>query len=97
MTTRAVSRGVASRPRASSTPTRRLAAERSSLLDAEGLARWLGVEVVYVRRLVSERRIPFVKLGKYVRFDPDEVADWVDGLRVQPTPRTASRNRRKNR
>jgi excisionase family DNA binding protein len=97
MTTRAMSRGVASRPLPSSTPTRRLAAERSSLLDAEGLASWLGVEVVYVRRLVSERRIPFVKLGKYVRFDPDEVAGWVDGLRVQPTPRTASRNRRKNR
>ncbi len=72
-------------------------AERPSLLDVEGLAHWLGVEVVYVRRLVSERRIPFLKLGKYVRFDPDEVAGWVDGLRGQPTPRSAARNRRRNR
>jgi excisionase family DNA binding protein len=72
-------------------------AERPSLLDVEGLANWLGVEVVYVRRLVSERRIPFLKVGKYVRFDPDEVAGWVDGLRVEPTPRSAARNRGRNR
>jgi excisionase family DNA binding protein len=71
--------------------------ERPSFLDVEQLANWLGVKVVYVRRLVSERRIPFVKLGKYVRFDPDEMASWVDGLRVEPTPRSAARNRRRNR
>ena len=89
--------GVVSRPQPRSNPARRPMAERPSLLDVEGLANWLGVDVVYVRRLVSERRIPFVKLGKYVRFDPDEVASWVDGLRVEPTPRSAARNRRRNR
>ena len=92
-----MSRGVVSRPRSRSNPARRPMAERPALLDVEGLANWLGVEVVYVRRLVSERRIPFVKLGKYVRFDPDEVAGWVDELRVEPTPRSAARNRRRSR
>ena len=94
MANRALKDDMASGPRAGSYPTRRSNAERPPLLDVDELARWLGVEVVYVRRLVSERRIPFVKLGKYVRFDPDEVLGWVDGLRVQPTPRSASRNRR---
>jgi excisionase family DNA binding protein len=40
------------------------------------------VEVVFVRRLVAERRIPFLKIGKYVRFDSDEVALWIDAQRV---------------
>ena len=80
-----------------SNPQQRQGTGHPSLLDTDGLARWLGVEVVYVRRLVSERRIPFVKLGKYVRFDPDEVAGWVDELRVHPTPRSATRHYRSNR
>jgi excisionase family DNA binding protein len=52
------------------------------LIGVEGLAAWLGVEIVFIRRLVAERRIPFVKIGKYVRFDPVEVAAWVDEQRV---------------
>jgi excisionase family DNA binding protein len=84
-------------PRNFSNPRRRAEGPRAPLLGVDEVAGWLGVEVVYVRRLVSERRIPFVKLGKYVRFDPDEVAGWVDGLRVQPTSRSAARNHRRNR
>jgi len=52
------------------------------LIDCEALASWLGVEIVFVRRLVAERRIPFVKIGKFVRFDPDEVAMWIDDQRI---------------
>ena len=29
------------------------------LIDSEAMAPWLGVEIVFVRRLVAERRIPF--------------------------------------
>jgi excisionase family DNA binding protein len=68
--------------------------EHRPLLDVEGLAEWLGVEVVFVRRLVSERRVPFVKIGKYVRFEPDKVAAWIGGQRVAPTVRWSSRTRR---
>ena len=52
------------------------------MLDVAGLAAWLGVEIVFVRRLVAERRIPFVKIGKYIRFDPVEVTAWIDEKRV---------------
>ncbi|MGA2307338.1 MAG: helix-turn-helix domain-containing protein [Acidimicrobiales bacterium] len=52
------------------------------LIDSEALAAWLGVEIVFVRRLVAERRIPFLKIGKFVRFDPLEVAGWIDDQRV---------------
>ena len=68
-------------------------AQGPRLLDVEGLAGWLGIEVVFVRRLVAERRIPFVKIGRLVRFDPDEVAAWIDGQRV---PAEARRSRRVN-
>ena len=36
----------------------------------------------HVRRLVFERRIPFVKVGRYVRFDAHEITRWIDDHRV---------------
>jgi hypothetical protein len=32
-----------------------------------------------MRRLVEERRVPLVKLGRLVRFDPVEVEAWIGG------------------
>jgi excisionase family DNA binding protein len=52
------------------------------LLDIESVADSLGVSVRHVRRLVAERRIPFVKWGKLLRFDAAEVARWLDAQRV---------------
>jgi len=39
------------------------------LLDIEGVAEVLGVSVRHVRRLVAERRIPYVKWGRFLRFE----------------------------
>ena len=79
-------RNVASPPRKRANPTRRASAELRPLLDVQEVATWLGVDVVFVRRLVSERRIPFLKIGKYVRFDPDEVLFWIRGAPLRPPP-----------
>jgi excisionase family DNA binding protein len=57
---------------------------RSPLLDIPGVADWLGTSPRHVRRLVSERRIPYVKVGHFVRFDEEEVAGWIDEKRVGP-------------
>jgi excisionase family DNA binding protein len=65
-----------------STAARGTAQTRTELIDVEALAAWLGVEVIFVRRLVAERRIPFLKIGKFVRFDPAEVARWINDQRV---------------
>jgi excisionase family DNA binding protein len=54
------------------------------LLDIEGVAQHLGVTERHVRRLVAERRIPFIKWGHLLRFDPDEIVAWLDGARVPP-------------
>jgi excisionase family DNA binding protein len=51
------------------------------LVDIGWVANRLGVTVRHVRRLVAERRIPFVKWGHLLRFDPDEIERWIDGVR----------------
>lgn len=52
-----------------------------SLMDIVAVARRLGVEVRHVRRLVHERRIPYIKWGHLLRFDPAEIEVWLDGAR----------------
>lgn len=54
------------------------------LLNITQVAHLLNVEVRHVRRLVHERRIPFIKWGHLLRFDPDEIQEWVDAYRQQP-------------
>ncbi len=54
------------------------------LWDIQGVADRLGVQVRHVRRLVNERRIPFIKWGHLLRFDPVEVEEWLDGARRPP-------------
>ena len=38
------------------------------LIDKEGAARCLGVEQRFIKRLVSEKRITYVKVGRKIRF-----------------------------
>jgi excisionase family DNA binding protein len=58
------------------------------LLDIETVANLLGVGERYVRRMVAERRIEFVKIGHYVRFDLDVAREWVEDRRRRPDERT---------
>ena len=92
MTTGALSGEAVSPPQKGSIQREQVTAQRPRFLDVEELAGWLGIEVVFVRRLVAERRIPFVKIGRFVRFDPEEIAAWIDGQRVP----TEGRSRRMN-
>lgn len=47
-----------------------------------------------MRRLVAERRMAYVKVGKYIRFDPMDLDKWVSDRRIDPhrahtgTPKT---------
>ena len=52
------------------------------MLTVDQAARRLGTPVRFVRRLVAERRIRFYKVGKYVRFHPDDLADYLSQGRV---------------
>ena len=52
------------------------------LLNIDELAGHLGTSVRHVRRLVAERRIPYIKVGRFVRFDPEEIAGWLQARRT---------------
>jgi excisionase family DNA binding protein len=41
-----------------------------ALIDIQAVAEFLGITTRHVQRLVAERRIPFLKMGRFVRFDP---------------------------
>jgi excisionase family DNA binding protein len=51
------------------------------LLTIEQLAERLGVSIRHIRRLIAERRVPYLKVGWFIRFDPAEIAAWLDGAR----------------
>jgi excisionase family DNA binding protein len=58
--------------------------ELPRLVDIETLAASLGVSVRHVRRLVQERRIPYIKWGHLLRFDPTDVRAWVNEATIAP-------------
>ena len=47
------------------------------LMTYKDTARTLGIAETTLRRWVSERRIPHLKLGRAVRFDPQELDRWI--------------------
>lgn len=53
------------------------------LLTIDQLADRLGTSVRHVRRLVAERRVPFLRVGKFIRFDSAEISDWLDESRTR--------------
>jgi excisionase family DNA binding protein len=66
-----------------------------ALLNIEDVAGILGVSVRHVRRLVAERRIPFIKWGRYLRFDLGELEAWIDNARIRPFDLEARARRRR--
>ena len=52
-------------------------------IDIAAVAQRLGVQVRHVRRLIHERRIPYIKWGHLLRFDPNEIEAWIDEARQQ--------------
>lgn len=48
------------------------------LLDIPALAEHLGVQPRHIRRLVHEKRIPYIKWGHLIRFDPTDITEWLN-------------------
>lgn len=57
------------------------------LVDLPALAQRLGVNHRHIRRLVAERRIPYLKWGHLLRFDPEDIDAWLDEHREAPVGR----------
>jgi excisionase family DNA binding protein len=50
----------------------------AGLWDAERVAAELGISKQHVYRLRANNHIPFIRIGRLVRFRPDEVRDWLE-------------------
>ena len=57
----------------------------SNLIDIHEVAEVLHVTPRHIQRLVAERRIPYLKIGRFVRFDRAELNVWLDDQRVDST------------
>lgn len=58
------------------------------LWDVTTAADRTGLTPRYIRRLIAERRIPTVKLGRLVRIRPDDLRAYIDA-NVRPATRSA--------
>ncbi|MEV7772820.1 helix-turn-helix domain-containing protein [Kitasatospora sp. NPDC086791] len=54
------------------------------LLDVNQVAELLGTTPRFARRLVAERRIEFIKVGRHVRVRPAVVAEYLAANTVVP-------------
>ncbi|MFF3323489.1 helix-turn-helix domain-containing protein [Streptomyces sp. NPDC002889] len=57
------------------------------LLTVEQAAERLGTTPRFPRRLIAERRIAFVKVGRHVRIAESALNAYIDGNTVQPVRR----------
>ncbi|MBS1673512.1 MAG: excisionase family DNA-binding protein [Actinobacteria bacterium] len=54
-----------------------IASDRRPLLDVAGAAEYLTTSEHFVRRLVRERRVAVIRLGRHVRLSPDDLDAYV--------------------
>ena len=71
--------------RTSELPPRSVALGRR-LLDIDAVAEQLSTSVRHLRRLVQEHRIPVVRVGRLIRFDPVDLDAWLDEHRSSAEP-----------
>jgi len=66
------------------------------LLTVAQAAELLGTTERFPRRLIAERRIEFVKVGRHVRISESALAAFINAHRVAPiTPSSVWRDRKK--
>ncbi|MEK7351042.1 MAG: helix-turn-helix domain-containing protein [Nitrospirota bacterium] len=47
------------------------------LLDIKEVADYIGLSVHTLYTMVSQRRIPYVKMGRLTKFDREEIDKWI--------------------
>ncbi len=56
------------------------------LLNISQASEILGVAPVTIRLWISQKKIPYYKVGKSIKFKPSEIEAWVNATRVVPDP-----------
>jgi excisionase family DNA binding protein len=66
--------------------------ESGKLYTVAQAAERLNTSVRFVRRLIADRRIAFVRLGRHVRLAEEDIAAFIDAGRVKPINREEIRS-----
>jgi len=59
-------------------------ATAEQLLSVEAAAERLGTKPRFIRRLIAERRIEFVRVGRHVRISESSLAEFIEAGKVPP-------------
>ncbi len=51
-------------------------------LDIQGASQYIGISVMTLYKWVSQRKIPHIKMGSLLKFDPLKLNEW-----IRPMPR----------
>lgn len=54
------------------------------LMNIHELSRLLTVSSSGIYQWVSQRKVPFIKIGRSVRFDSKEIDAWLEAKKVKP-------------
>ncbi|MCA9467000.1 MAG: helix-turn-helix domain-containing protein [Nitrospira sp.] len=57
-----------------------------SLITIQQASLVTGVSVATLYKWVNQRKIPFIKLGRLVKFDPLKLEEWIRTQTVMPMP-----------
>jgi len=66
-----------------------------ALLTVEAAADLLSTSPRFIRRLIAERRIEFVKVGRHVRISESALHNFIDAGRVEPLTAASTRGKMK--
>lgn len=58
----------------------------SPLLDVPAAAARLNISERHLRELIYRREVPYLKVGRLVRFDPNDLEAWLAARRVPAGP-----------
>ncbi len=71
------------------------------LLSIEELSEKLGIPITTIYSWTSKKKIPYIKLGRLVRFKESEIQEWISKKSVLPdmqlrTPETYQKRKRQS-
>ena len=50
----------------------------NKLMDINEISEKVGLSLSAIYKMIHQRRIPFVKVGRLVRFDPIQIKEWIE-------------------
>jgi excisionase family DNA binding protein len=60
------------------------------LLTIQEAAHYTGISTTTLYKWVSQRKIPHIKMGRLVKFDPVKLDEWINQQTVMPMPSRTS-------